>query len=75
MQLTGYFDGVYMVCDKTTSYPVPANYASKSKLIPGDKLKLTIKTDGSLVYKLIVPATRKNLKGILHKKDNKYMAL
>lgn len=38
--------------DKKT-YPVPANYASKSKIVEGSKLKCTIKSDGSLQYKII----------------------
>jgi len=34
-------------------YPVPANYASKSKIVEGSKLKMTIKADGSYQYKII----------------------
>ncbi len=40
-------------------YPVPANYASKSKLVKGDMLKLTITSDGSFIYKQIGPVVRK----------------
>ena len=46
-------------------YPVPANYASKSKLIEGDVLKLTIAEDGSFIYKQIGPIERKKMLGIL----------
>lgn len=35
------------------NYPVPANYASKSKIVEGSKLKCTIKSDGNLQYKII----------------------
>lgn len=64
-----------MLVDKWPSYPVPYNYASKSKLIPWDTLKLTVYEDWSMVYKLIKSAPRKSIKGILHKKDNQYLAL
>ncbi len=44
---------------------MPANYASKSKLIEGDVLKLTIADDGSFIYKQIGPAERKKMLGLL----------
>src|SRR4030042_5567621 len=50
-------------------YPVPANYASKSKLVEGDMLKLTITPDGSFVYKQIGPVERKRLIGIVSQDD------
>src|SRR5690606_16926125 len=40
--IEGVFDGENMVDDAGKKYPVPANYASKSKLVEGDMLKLTI---------------------------------
>ncbi len=72
--IQGIFDGKDMVTASDT-YPVPANYASKSMLIPGDTLKLSIKADGEMMYKLIKSAPRKHLKGILHKKGVITMAL
>ena len=54
------------------SYPVPANYASKSKLVEGDILKLTIGTDGRFIYKQIGPVERKTLIGVLTHHDDKY---
>lgn len=59
----GTFDGQIMVGDDGRQYPVPANYASKSKLIEGDMLKLTI-DDGSFLYKQVGPIERKNLIGV-----------
>ena len=56
-------------------YPVPANYASKSKLIPGDVLKLTIKPDGGFLYKQIGPAERKRIVGILTYEDGQYKVI
>jgi hypothetical protein len=46
-------------------YAIPANYASKSKLVEGDLLKLTIRTDGSFIYKQIGPVPRKRVVGVL----------
>lgn len=60
----GAFDGQIMLGTNGKQYPVPANYASKSKLVEGDILKLTITPDGSFIYKQIGPAQRKNAIGI-----------
>ncbi len=66
----GYFDGQQMVGDDEKKYSVPANYASKSKLVEGDRLKLTIKHDGTFMFKQIAPVERKRLKGVLfHDED------
>ena len=46
-------------------YSIPANYASKSKLIEGDMLKLTIQGDGTFVFKQIGPIERDRLVGVL----------
>lgn len=61
----GTFDGQIMIGIDGKQYPVPANYASKSKLVEGDMLKLTITPDGSFVYKQIGPADRKSVIGIV----------
>lgn len=61
----GTFDGQIMIGIDGKQYPVPANYASKSKLIEGDMLKLTITNDGSFIYKQIGPANRKSIIGIV----------
>ena len=61
----GTFDGQIMIGTDGKQYPVPANYASKSKLVEGDMLKLTITHDGSFVYKQIGPADRKSVIGIV----------
>ena len=49
--IEGVFDGQNMVGSDSKTYPVPANYASKSKLVQGDILKLTIAEDGAFMYK------------------------
>lgn len=63
----GVFDGQNMVGPDGKKYIVPVNYASKSKLIEGDILKLTITNDGSFIYKQIEPAQKERLKGLLIK--------
>ena len=70
--IEGVFDGQNMVGSDGKSYPVPANYASKSKLVQGDILKLTIADDGSFLYKQIGPIPRKQVVGALELKDGHY---
>ena len=70
--IEGQFDGQNMVGPDGKLYPVPANYASKSKLVPTDGLKLTIGEDGSFLYKQIAPAQRRKLIGTLNLKDGQY---
>lgn len=65
----GEFDGYFMLGSDLKKYPVPLNYSSKSKLVPGDKLKLTITDNGQLVYKLITPCERKHIRAVLSKDD------
>src|SRR4030042_3812768 len=65
----GVFDGQVMMGTDGKQYPVPANYASKSKLVEGDMLKLTITPDGSFVYKQIGPVERKRIIGIVSQDD------
>ena len=64
--IEGTFDGQVMIGTDGKQYPVPANYASKSKLVEGDMLKLTITPDGSFIYKQIGPTDRKTLIGIVN---------
>lgn len=70
--IEGEFDGQNMQGPDGKMYPVPANYASKSKLVQGDILKLTIGEDGSFIYKQIGPAERRKLIGTLSLKDGQY---
>lgn len=65
----GHFDGEHMEGEDGQLYPVPANYASKSKLVERDKLKLTIEADGSFVYKQISPADRRRVLGAFKMDD------
>ena len=70
--IEGVFDGQTMMGPDGKSYPVPANYASKSKLVEGDILKLTIADDGSFIYKQIGPVARKQIIGTLVQHDGAY---
>jgi len=63
--IEGVFDGQGMVGADGARYDVPANYASKSKLVEGDILKLTINNMGAFVYKQIKPIERERIVGIL----------
>lgn len=68
----GVFDGQVMIGPDGKSYPVPANYASKSKLVEGDIMKLTIADDGGFIYKQIGPIPRKQIIGTLVQHDGIY---
>ena len=68
----GVFDGQNMVGSDGKTYPVPANYASKSKLVQGDILKLTIADDGAFLYKQIGPIPRKQVVGTLKLENGHY---
>lgn len=65
--IEGVFDGQGMIGPDGKKYSVPANYASKSKLVEGDILKLTIDRQGNFIYKQIGPIERKRLIGTLVK--------
>lgn len=70
--IEGVFDGQNMIAPDGKLYPVPANYASKSKLVQSDTLKLTIDDSGTFLYKQIAPAQRRKLIGTLNLKDGQY---
>lgn len=73
--IEGVFDGEKMIGPDQKEYSVPANYASKSKLIPGDVLKLTVGDDGSFIYKQIGPVERARVVGILTYDDGQYRVI
>lgn len=68
--IEGVFDGENMIGPDGKQYSVPANYASKSKLIEGDMLKLTITPTGTFVYKQIAPIERIRIVGVLEQGEN-----
>lgn len=60
-EILGSFDGQHMVTNEGMYYPVSGNYASKSKLVEGDRLKLSITDEGNFIYKQISPVLRKRV--------------
>lgn len=61
--IEGIFDGEKMIGPDGKEYAVPPNYASKSKMVEGDSLKLTIKPDGKFIYKQTGPIPRRRVMG------------
>lgn len=73
--IEGVFDGENMIGSEGKQYSIPANYASKSKLVEGDILKLTITAKGTFVYKQISPIERMRVVGRLEREsDGNYYA-
>lgn len=73
--IEGVFDGQNMIDKKGAVHPVPANYASKSKLVPGDVLKLTVTDEGKFLYKQIGPVERKTVIGPLVQNNGQFQVL
>lgn len=65
----GIFDGQIMIGEDGKQYPVPSNYASKSKLVENDMLKLSITPTGNFIYKQVGPVERKYLIGVIEKDE------
>lgn len=70
--IEGVFDGQVMLGPDGKNYPVPTNYASKSKLVEGDIMKLTITPEGKFLYKQIGPVERKTVIGTIVRHDDRY---
>ena len=73
--IEGIFNGEAMIDQEGETYPVSPNYASKSQLVVGDKLKLTIAPDGRYIYKQIGPVERQHLVAVLEKSGQQYFAI
>lgn len=67
--LEGVFDGQNMIGEDGKEYIVPPNYASRSKLVEGDILKLAIDEKGSFIFKQIGPIERQRVVGVLEKSE------
>ena len=63
--IDGVFDGESMVGEDGNVYPVPANYASKSKLVEGDLMRVTITEAGRFIFKQRGPIERRRIIGTL----------
>jgi hypothetical protein len=70
----GYFDGESMIGDNGQIYSVPQNYASKTQLIIGDRMKWIL-TPEREVFKLIQPADRERVVGTFSIEGENYVCL
>ncbi len=73
--IEGVFDGQNMIDSEGSQYPVPTNYASKSKLVEGDILKLTIAENGAFIFKQIELVPRDLKVGHLVMDGSQYQVL
>ncbi len=64
-----------MLWSDKNKYPVPVNYASKSKLVQWDKLKLTILNNWKMLYKQIAPIEREIKVWLLTQDKWKYQVI
>ncbi|MDA9129283.1 hypothetical protein N9J72_02295 [Candidatus Gracilibacteria bacterium] len=71
----GVFTGEEMLGADGNKYPIPVNYSSKSKLVQGDKMKLTIEATGKMLYKQIQQIDRENKTGLLTQDKGKYQVV
>lgn len=56
-------------------YPIPVNYSSKSKLVQGDRMKLTIDASGKMLYKQIKQIERETKIGLLTQDKGRYQVV
>jgi len=73
--IEGVYNGQAVIAPDKSEYLVPVNYASKSKLLPGDLLKLSIHSDGSYLFKQIGPVPRKRTICELERDDGGYFVV
>lgn len=64
-----------MLWSDLSKYPVPVNYASKSKLVQWDRLKLTIENNWKMTYKQISPIEREFKTWLITKENWKFQVL
>lgn len=72
--IEGVFDGVNLVTEAGEKLEVPANYAAKSRLVFGDRLKI-IEENGTKLFKQIQKPERLRVEGVLSKKEGKWHLL
>jgi hypothetical protein len=71
----GVYNGQAVIAPDKSEYLVPVNYASKSKLLPGDLLKLSIHSDGSYLFKQIGPVPRRRAIAELEEEEGSYFVV
>jgi hypothetical protein len=72
--LVGKYDGMFMVTEAGKKYPVPDNYAAKTKLVYGDKLKMVEGPEGRR-FKYIGRVPFTELEAKLTLKDGRFVAV
>ena len=72
--IEGAFDGEFMVCTDGRKFSVPANYAAKSRLVYGEKLKM-FEDDGKTLFKQMSKAEKEKPEAVLNKKEGKWYAI
>lgn len=70
----GTFDGKYLISDSNEKIEIPANYAAKSRIVYGDRLKM-YEENGTKMFKQVEKVSRKKLFAIVSKKEGKFFAL
>jgi hypothetical protein len=70
----GYFDGEYMIGDNSQTYLVPQNYASKTQLVVGDRMKWIL-TPTREIFKLIQPVEREKVEGVFTIDEDSYLVI
>jgi len=73
--IEGVFTGEEMLWADDNKYIVPVNYASKSKLVQWDRMKLTIDGSGKMLYKQIKQIERETRVGLLTQDKGKYQVV
>jgi hypothetical protein len=71
----GVFTGEAMLGSDNSMYPVPQNYASKSHLVQGSKLKAIIAADGKITYKIIEEIPYDTQIGLITMNHDKYQVV
>ncbi|MBP9779176.1 hypothetical protein KBD33_00965 [Candidatus Gracilibacteria bacterium] len=71
----GVFTGENMLGPDGNTYPVPQNYASKSLLVQGSRLKAIIEGNGRIKYKIIEEIPFATHVGIVTKVGEKYQVV
>lgn len=72
--IEGFFDGENMIGDNGQIYTVPQNYASKTQLVIGDRMKWMLTPDRE-VFKLIGQAARERIIGMFSMESDNYVVI
>lgn len=70
----GVFDGKSLITDSGEKLEVPANYAAKSRIVFGDRLK-AYEEEGKQLFKQVEKVNRKKVDAVVSKKEGKFYAL